>query len=282
MVLLVSRFLRRGLPVCRPSPTKQALTCRRSAVAIRSPACAFASPSLRGLDIVCDIAAVSHDGGRAKRGLPILSRLRKRALEALTATSKSYGDPIGHTLSSTISSDDDLAHLRAATKLRRVQHDSSNKRSFSDGTLSGTYGAQGEMRLSPHSQSSIATSTTFAEPQGYDPMTGYIVEQLTNTGMVPPPPPESEWIVQDSAQDLPQYSWIGMTDNIAGYTNAARKDAVHRGTILRDDQVYEDVGAEEIHAYGTGMNGQAEDEDFGFSFDTFINQGEMGEMSLIR
>jgi len=50
---------------------------------IQAPKSEFASQALRGMSIVCDLAAAARDGCRAKKGLKTLLKLRARAHDAL-------------------------------------------------------------------------------------------------------------------------------------------------------------------------------------------------------
>nr|XP_019008279.1 transcriptional regulatory protein [Kwoniella pini CBS 10737]OCF47060.1 transcriptional regulatory protein [Kwoniella pini CBS 10737] len=129
-----------------------------AAVVIQAPSCAFASPSFHCMSIVCDISHAAREGCRAKKGLPILLRLRRRAHEALSAATKSR--KIAAT--NPAPEEDDLSHLAGSIKLRRIQG-SSHKRSSSSPSHPGT-GPNGETTPSPQSGSSVATSTTLAEP----------------------------------------------------------------------------------------------------------------------
>ena len=99
------------------------LTLSRAAIAIRAPTSAFAAPAYQGMSIACDISAAARPGCRAKKGLPTLLRLRKRAnavLEAVQRTAKGKRPPEGRDSVS----DDDLEHLSASGKLRRIGGDS--------------------------------------------------------------------------------------------------------------------------------------------------------------
>jgi len=154
----------------------------RAAIAIRAPISAFASPAFHGMTIVCDISAAARPGCRAKKGLPILLRLQKRAAEALVAAGKSPS----MARAIPVDNDDDLSHLHTSAKLRRVGSSPSSKKA-SPTSLETTPAPQ-ESHLPPTSPLSIATSATLAEAEHYDagdvlsPMTGVV------RGAVPPPP----------------------------------------------------------------------------------------------
>lgn len=68
---------------------------------IQAPKSEFANRALRGMSIVCDLAAAAREGCRAKKGLKTLVKLRTRAHEALThaksaRTSGSSANGHGH------------------------------------------------------------------------------------------------------------------------------------------------------------------------------------------
>lgn len=139
-----------------------------AAIAIRAPQCAFASPSFHAMSIVCDISAAAREGCRAKKGLPILLRLRKRAHEALVAESRTKNkvaaDGSGE--------EDDLSHLVGSAKLRRVQAPL-RRRSVSSSNGTGvavgtgmTGGVDGTP--SPSSGDSIATASTLVDNGLYE------------------------------------------------------------------------------------------------------------------
>lgn len=143
-------------------------TTASAAIAIRAPQCAFASPSFHTMSIVCDISAAAREGCRAKKGLPILLRLRKRAHEALVAASRTKNkvaaDDSGE--------EDDLSHLVGSAKLRRVRAplrrrfvSSSNGMGVAVGT-GMTGGVDGTP--SPNSVGSIATASTFVDNGLYE------------------------------------------------------------------------------------------------------------------
>jgi len=154
----------------------------RAAIAIRAPTSAFASPAYHGMTIVCDISAAARAGCRAKKGLPILLRLQKRAAEALVAAGKSpslaRAVPVDH--------DDDLSHLHTSAKLRRVGSSPPSKKT-SPVNLERTPPPL-ESHLSPTSPRSVATSATLAEPVHYDASGGLIPMSSLANGAVPPPP----------------------------------------------------------------------------------------------
>jgi hypothetical protein len=184
----------------------------RSAIAIRAPGCAFASPAFSGMSIVCDISAAARPGCRAKKGLPALVRLRKRAQDALVIASRAK---IPNTKQPkpkmTETEEDDLSHLSGAIpKLRRVGSSPGRKVIGSpvgitqvlaeNNTQTLTGGVSTHDEPSPLSIRSIATSDTLAEVVHYDSsgrlldMSGNSVGQYEGVpdlggGIVPPPPP---------------------------------------------------------------------------------------------
>lgn len=118
------------------------------------------------MSIVCDISAAAREGCRAKKGLPILLRLRKRAHEALVAASRAKNkvaaDGSGE--------EDDLSHLVGSAKLRRVQAPL-RRRSVSSsngtGVAVGT-GMTAPGTPSPNSGGSIATASTLVDNGLYE------------------------------------------------------------------------------------------------------------------
>ncbi|WWC86691.1 uncharacterized protein L201_001568 [Kwoniella dendrophila CBS 6074] len=132
-----------------------------AAIVIRAPTCAFASPSYHCMSIVCDISAAAREGCRAKKGLPILLRLRKRAHDALSAATKSK---VENSSSGGTPEEDDLSHLTGSAKLRRVQAPLRRRSPSSPGKGSGFIGINGDGTPSPQSGASVATSATLAEP----------------------------------------------------------------------------------------------------------------------
>ncbi|WVQ71091.1 hypothetical protein IAR50_000616 [Cryptococcus sp. DSM 104548] len=96
-----------------------------AAIAIRAPTCAYATPAFQAMSIVCDISAAAREGCRAKKGLPMLLRLRQRALNSLTSAvpvSATAGMSSGAPPLSPGEGDgeeDDLSHLAGGVKLRR-------------------------------------------------------------------------------------------------------------------------------------------------------------------
>nr|XP_018265258.1 transcriptional regulatory protein [Kwoniella dejecticola CBS 10117]OBR87416.1 transcriptional regulatory protein [Kwoniella dejecticola CBS 10117] len=165
-----------------------------AAIVIRAPTCAFASPSFHGMSIVCDIAHAAREGCRAKKGLPILIRLRKRAHEALSAAGKSQNIPINSGLTT---EEDDLSHLAGSAKLKRVQT-SLHKRSSSS---PGHNGLNGETTPSPQSGSSIATSATLAEPVMHEGMVPTFPGDFSIQGLPylihPPMQNMGAWVPED-------------------------------------------------------------------------------------
>lgn len=140
---------------------------RSAAIVIRAPTSAFASSAFDGLTIVCDIAAAAREGCRAKKGLPVLVRLRARAQQSMRkagrhgplngtgrpnqpgqfaafvaapptrqimgAGPKAADEAIDTEADPDADAeDDDLGHLTGRSKLRRVRE--SNMRSGSRGS----------------------------------------------------------------------------------------------------------------------------------------------------
>ncbi|WRT64573.1 uncharacterized protein IL334_001505 [Kwoniella shivajii] len=174
-----------------------------SAIVIRAPTCAFASPSFHGMSIVCDISAAAREGCRAKKGLPILLRLRKRAHEALVAATKSKDKDT----TEASGEEDDLSHLVGSAKLRRVQAPLHKRTISSPGT--GTQGLVGETTPSPQSNTSVATSATLAEPGIYD-------------GIVPPFPSDmnvTSYSLNQQSLQTPA-TWIS-DDSMNQYINSS-------------------------------------------------------------
>ncbi|WVQ75829.1 hypothetical protein IAR50_005462 [Cryptococcus sp. DSM 104548] len=149
-----------------------------SAITIRAPNSAFANPSFHAMSMVCDISAAARDGCRAKRGLPILLRLRKRAHEALAAANAAAVHESQSRMAKgqhgSSGEEDDLSHLAGSGKLRRVPLPHQRRRSSS----SGPQGSGLESTPSPGSGRSIGTASTLVEPGLYE-------------GMVPPAPAET-------------------------------------------------------------------------------------------
>ncbi|WVW78218.1 hypothetical protein I302_100169 [Kwoniella bestiolae CBS 10118] len=135
-----------------------------AAIVIRAPTCAFASPSFHGMSIVCDISAAAREGCRAKKGLPILLRLRKRAHQALAAATRSKARGSGDASAE----EDDLSHLHGSVKLRRVQAPAHKRTVSSPNTNVAISGVNGDTTPSPQSGTSVATSATLAEPGMYE------------------------------------------------------------------------------------------------------------------
>lgn len=120
------------------------------------------------MSIVCDISAAAREGCRAKKGLPILLRLRKRAHEALIAASRTKNKVVADGSGE----EDDLSHLVGSAKLRRVQ---APLRGPSASSSNGTGVAVGIGRTggvdgtpSPNSGGSIATASTLVDNGFYD------------------------------------------------------------------------------------------------------------------
>lgn len=110
--------------------------------------------------IVCDISAAAREGCRAKRGLPILLRLRKRAYDALRLATQSNTGP--SPASDSQDGDDDLSHLSSSAKLRRVSSPPVKRASMSPG-LAGMVDFNTPVEHNTSPSDSAATSTTLAE-----------------------------------------------------------------------------------------------------------------------
>ncbi|OCF33828.1 transcriptional regulatory protein [Kwoniella heveanensis BCC8398] len=196
-----------------------------SAIVIRAPICAFASPAFHGMSIVCDISAAAREGCRAKKGLPILLRLKKRAHQALvTATrSKNKGMPEGS------GEEDDLTHLAGSAKLRRVPAPLHKRAASSPsgpsviGTTSNN-GLAGELTSSPNSAGSVATSATLAEPSMYDgivpPFPGdpSSMPQHPGPGLSLPLQTSSTWVSEDPINQYINSSVSPSTDPLQGHS----------------------------------------------------------------
>lgn len=122
MVLLVSRLLCGCLFVSLRF-LGEGHTDSSAAITIMAPHSAFAAPSLASLGIVCDISQAARPGCRAKKGLPILARLRVRARNALRAAGKFSHTREQKRVVKTEEGEDDLTHLEGSVKLRRVGSD---------------------------------------------------------------------------------------------------------------------------------------------------------------
>lgn len=111
-----------------------------AAIAIRAPKSAFAAPAYDGLVAVFDLATATPPGCRAKKGLPVLVRLQKRAQDSMRkagrhgALNASFLPNRPGRLAPYIPSsgairrelqgereDDDLGHLSGRSKLKRVK-----------------------------------------------------------------------------------------------------------------------------------------------------------------
>ncbi|KAK4683662.1 hypothetical protein P7C73_g6572, partial [Tremellales sp. Uapishka_1] len=219
-----------------------------SAIAIRAPSCAFASPSFNGMSIVCEISAAAREGCRAKNGLPILIRLRKRAQAALAAVSRS------HKAKTTVQSsgdEDDLSHLSSSAKLRRVGSSPPQKR-ISLGTPTAT------AVPSPHSAGSAATSTTLIDPaqatfsatSPLDLSTYFAMFDTPNSSAVP------------SSLDL------GMNTDVSMAWSNVDMSMAFLGA--RGDQDMDMLGMGDANG-GTGV-GPSGSDGFMFDFTSFLNQ----------
>jgi hypothetical protein len=136
------------------------------------------------MTIVCDIAAAARPGCRAKKGLPVLVRLRQRASEALIGAGK--GSP---SMDMKIEADnDDLSHLNSSAKLRRVHGSPPSKKAS---PIDSSPALQEFSSSSPQSPRSIATSATLAEPMYFDRSGGWLMPlgmMGTGDGAVRAPP----------------------------------------------------------------------------------------------
>ncbi|WVR09794.1 hypothetical protein IAU60_006870 [Kwoniella sp. DSM 27419] len=171
-----------------------------AAIVIRAPKCAFASPAFHGMSIVCDISAAAREGCRAKKGLPILLRLRKRAHDALSAATrlKERSNPEV----TTTTEEDDLSHLAGSAKLRRIQLSTPRRAGSSPNGPNASAGhvhGVGENTPSPTSGVSIATSATLAEPGVYEGVVpGFPADQsMYPTQQLPPLATTSTWVPED-------------------------------------------------------------------------------------
>jgi len=228
------------------------------------------------MSIVCDISAAAREGCRAKKGLPTLLRLRRRAHEALVSASRTNARSIT-TLSSLSSSVDDLSHLVSVAKLRRVAYSPPQKQASSGSDLSGMISWQGEAPFSPNSQESLATSATLAENLSYEPITGLAFDQPTFTGIVPPPPaPENVWYMPDSPQSVGNVSYGQLTDARGQGVSAMGMD-----TSTAYEYGFGSGNEESGVTNGMELNGDGGDGGMGFDFEAFVNQVGMGGMGLI-
>jgi len=85
----------------------------RAAVVIQAPKSEFANQALRGMSIVCDLAAAARDGCRAKKGLKTLLKLRARAHDAMVQSAERTSDFPQHSNSAVNPSDDGRGSGRA-------------------------------------------------------------------------------------------------------------------------------------------------------------------------
>nr|XP_019004911.1 transcriptional regulatory protein [Kwoniella mangroviensis CBS 8507]OCF68372.1 transcriptional regulatory protein [Kwoniella mangroviensis CBS 8507] len=204
-----------------------------AAIVIRAPTCAFASPSFHGMSIVCDISAAAREGCRAKKGLPILLRLRKRAHQALEAATRSKARGSGDASAE----EDDLSHLNGSVKLRRVQA-SLHKRSVSSpGNNTGNNSTNGETTPSPQSGTSVATSATLAEPGMFE-------------GLVPTFPGDNSSLPYPIGQPL-QTSTTWSDDPINQYINSSVSPPTTMSSFSNGNGV---VGIEPIYGQGQGQS----------------------------
>ncbi|WVQ98275.1 hypothetical protein IAU59_005398 [Kwoniella sp. CBS 9459] len=196
-----------------------------SAIVIRAPTCAFASPAFHGMSIVCDISAAAREGCRAKKGLPILLRLKRRAHEALVAATRSKNK--GHPDAS--GEEDDLTHLAGSAKLRRVPAPV-HKRAASSPSAQATIGMTnpsgmpGELTSSPTSAGSVATSATLAEPGMYDgivpPFPGdqASMPMPNSSGLQLPLQTSSTWVSEDPINQYIHSSVSPSTNSLQGFS----------------------------------------------------------------
>ena len=223
------------------------------------------------MSIVCDISAAARDGCRAKKGLPNLIRLRKRAQDSLVAANKpkmpsafAGGSP---------PEEDDLSHLISTAKLRRLGS-SPPQQKVALGETAPRQTQPGESGISPHSQGSFATSTTLAEPHYYDDTNQYLVDpdQPQYAGVVPAPPdqmiPDGMCFKADLspqvALDLSaSYPWPAYDEGLMGGSSG-------QGVMDMDMSMALGLGGSTDMGMGTGVD--QEDGAFGFDFEAFVNQ----------
>ncbi|KAL1413451.1 hypothetical protein Q8F55_001218 [Vanrija albida] len=222
-----------------------------SAIAIRAPTSAFATPAFTTMSLLCDICAAARDGCRAKNGLPLLLRLRERAAEAFNAAAAANGsvkkEPVAE-------SDNDLGHLNQTAKLVRTGSLSSPKR------VGSTHSQ------SPGPQSPPANGTNAVQfDWGPD-------QQMPNLHTL-----------ASNAQINP----IGMSIDAAEYgTHNWLTELEWQGNMLSEDQQRAylhsmdnplNVDTDMTMALGLGLGAAAESDEFGFDIETFVNQmGERG------
>ncbi|KAK8847607.1 hypothetical protein IAR55_005466 [Kwoniella newhampshirensis] len=278
-----------------------------AAIAIRAPTCAFASPSFHGMSIVCDISAAAREGCRAKKGLPILLRLRKRAHQALVAASRSKTKASAEASGE----EDDLSHLAGSAKLRRVQAPL-HKRSVSSpggtiivpGVAIGV--STGDGTPSPNSGGSVATSVTLADTGVYEgivprfPIDPSIATSANHFGLSHDAPPgtTSTFVSEDP---MSQYnsaiptSWNGSfmqgqsPPSIPNVMAASPDFESHMGVDMDmsmalgiDRSMSMGAGVGNFAGGETGGHGPVpsgatgvygpESEVFGFDFEAFVNQ----------
>lgn len=267
----------------------------RAAIAIRAPTCAFASPAFHGMTIVCDIAAAARPGCRAKRGLPILVRLQKRASEALRAAGKVVPpDP---------TEDDDLNHLSSTAKLRRISFGSPGKAGAHGRALVSPISAQ----TSPQSPRSVATSATLAEPMHYDAFGGHVPISTYGGAVQPPPPPVLAPITpgtsaylnlspleNNNEQSLPAFTFVWPPSS--GYVLSSLSDSsppsysvppsipsMGYGTVYQidaNDGPYRQLMRGEYIDTGIDLSNMTGEDEPPFDFEMFVNQMGAGELGL--
>ena len=129
------------------------------------------------MSIVCDVSAAAREGCRAKNGLPILIRLRKRAQEALSLVSQAKTQRRDKPDAETTVTEDDLSHLISTAKLRRVMSSPPAKKVLLKTASSGnglvspppTARFSNEVLNTPSPNStSAATSTTLVDSMLYE------------------------------------------------------------------------------------------------------------------
>lgn len=243
---------------------------------------------------VCDIATVSRTGCRARRGLPILLRLRKRASDALLAAGKAMP---------TDSEDDDLSHLSLSAKLCRMDSPTSLRRVA---PVAHVLTSPIPGNTSPQSPRSVATSVTLAEPVHYDAF-GSLVPLSTYDGVVQPPPPVLTPITPGTSAYLnlsplehsntgrPPSSFTHAWPPTSGFSPSSSPDSSPQNHTVHPDKsfselkmVYEvsenqggdDMGVDVTCAELAFEPGSQVGADEPFDFDMFVNQMGAGELGL--
>jgi len=246
------------------------------------------------MNVVCDIAAAARPGCRAKRGLPVLFRLRKRASDSLLAAGKTVA-----AVPAESDDFDDLGHLSASVKLRRIGSPPSSTvvGPIADGVTSPLLNDR-----SPQSPRSVATSATLAET-GVCDLYGGVLHGCTYNGSVQPPP----LVFPPIAPDTPAYSEVSPSrrpesqELQSGFTfvwplHTECSPVTTLGSSQPDVQEKLEIGGE--HGWSTAViDGSRMDEglnytemdietigemviDEPFDFDTFVNQLGAGELGI--